>query len=215
MKTIDIENWKRKKTYLWFKNFSNPCYGITSKLKITKVVEFSKRTKTSFYANILYLVVRGLNSIEEMRMRMVKDNPVIFDKITPAYTVMTDDGFFDNVRHDYCEDYKTFYKLTRENIDKAKNGVTDSLSYNEDRYDEFYITCVPWMNFLGVTHPIPDETQSQNVPRICWGKYYDEGNEIMIDFNITVSHIFVDGYTLSKCFSTLQELFDNCEKYLI
>ena len=51
MKIIDIENWKRKKTYLWFKNFSNPCYGITSKLKITKVVKFSKRTKTSFYAN--------------------------------------------------------------------------------------------------------------------------------------------------------------------
>ena len=64
-KVIDLDNFKKRKQYNWFKTFSNPCYGLNVKMDVTEVVKYSKETKTSFFINVLYLITIGLNSVEE------------------------------------------------------------------------------------------------------------------------------------------------------
>ena len=87
--------------------------------------------------------------------------------------------------------------------------------YNpENCYDEYYITCVPWVDFNRFTHPIPDDKSSQCIPRICWGKYTKNNNRYELSLNITVSHIFVDGYHLASAFNKIQELLDNVDEVL-
>ena len=108
MKEIDIETWNRKTTYEWFNSFTDSTYSVTVKMNITKLVKITKETKSSFFANMLYVVVLGLNSIPEMRMRMYNGKPVIFDDINPAITVMTKDGIFTNARFKNNKDYKSF-----------------------------------------------------------------------------------------------------------
>lgn len=215
MKEMDMSN-ERAKIYEWFKTFSNSTYSANVVMDITELVNITKKTNTSFFINMLYIVVKGLNSIPEMRMRYVKDKAIIYDTINPAITVMTKANTFENVRFKNIDDYQGFYNEAHKHIESAKNQETlNSDNYNpEDCYDEYYITCLPWITFASVTHPMPDDKQNQSIPRICWGKYYKENERYKINLNITVSHMFVDGYPLSKAFINIQEMLDNANKYL-
>lgn len=216
MKEVDIKNTDRENTYNWFKNFSNSTYSCNVVMDLTTLINYVKNNDKSFFITLLYIVVRGLNCIDEMRMRLVNDKPVIYDEINPAITVMTKTGTFENVRFKNNINYNEFHKVAQEKIEKAKNQEKiESEDYNPDNcYDEYYITCLPWVEFTQLTHPIPDDKSSQCIPRICWGKYYEENGKYKINLNITVSHIFVDGYPLSRVFIKIQDMLDNIEEYL-
>ena len=216
MKELDFGNSERYNTYTWFKSFSNSTYGVNVKMDVTKLVKLTKERKESFFINILYIVMKGLNNTPELRMRLINDKPYIFDDINPAFTVMTKAGTFENVRFKNVTNYKEFYKIAKEYIEETKNKeVLIKNDYNpSNTYDEYYITCTPWLDFTSIVHPIPDDKSSQTVPRICWGKYTNNGDKLELTLNITVSHIFVDGYPLSQTFIKIQELLDNCEDIL-
>lgn len=210
MKELNIEQWDRYKTFNWFKSFSNSTYSMNVKMDVTNLLNHTRQNGESFFIDLLYIVLNGLNSIQEMRMRLVDDKPVIFDDINPAFTVMTDLGTFENVRFKNCREFEQFYELAFENIESAKKQTQIKReNYNpENCYDEYYITCVPWVDFTQFTHPIPDDISSQCIPRICWGKYTEKDGKYFLMLNITVSHIFVDGYPLSQTFNKIQELLD-------
>ena len=209
LKKVDVNNWNRKKIYDWFKGFSNSCWSMTKELDVTNLVNYTKKSQTSFFINMLYVVVKTLNSLESMRMRLVDDEPVIYDNINPAYTVMTESGVFENLRHDFIDDYNQFYLLAKEKIEIVKKQLKNNDIYNpQNYYNEYYITCIPWIEFSSMSHPIPDDKSSQSVPRICWGKYFKRNNRNIINFNITVSHMFCDGYDVAQFYMKLQENLD-------
>lgn len=216
MKEIDLLNWDRLRTYEWFKNFSNSTYGMNVRIDVTNLVIYAKENKESFFIDLLYIILKSLNSIDEMRMRLVNDKPVIFDDINPAFTVMTKTGTFENVRYINHKEFKEFYKISSENIELAKEQLElKKESYNpENCYNEYYITCLPWIDFMEFNHPIPDDLASQCIPRICWGKYVEKDGKYELTLNITVSHIFVDGFHLSTAFSKIQENLNKVEEIL-
>ncbi|MBO7132371.1 hypothetical protein J6V85_03925 [Candidatus Saccharibacteria bacterium] len=216
MREIKLECWPRLKTYKWFKTFSDSTYGMNVRLDITKLLEHTRRHDQSFFINMLYVVVTGLNSLEEMRMRLVDDKPVVFDDINPAYTVMAEAGTFENVRHKNCRNYSSFYKVASEHIESAKKQKQIKKgNYNpENCYDEYYITCTPWVDFTNISHPIPDDVRSQCIPRVCWGKFVEQNGRYELTLNITVSHIFVDGYHLAQAFNIIQDLLNNADELL-
>ncbi len=216
MKYIDIEKTNRKNTYEWFKSFRNSTYGANVDIDITKVVHLSKQRRQSFYANMLYLVMKALNSVDEMKMRLVDNKPILFDKVNAAITIMTDSGNFENGRIKYNENYLTFYDECRKVIETTKCHTNESeVKYNPDNiYDEIYLTCLPWISYTSMSHPIPDNQASQCIPRICWGKYFSREDRILVNLNITVSHIFVDGLPLSNAFNKIQEFCNNAENLL-
>ena len=216
MHELDFSNSTRLNTYNWFKSFSNSTYGMNVKLDVTKLVKLTKKRKESFFINMLFIIMKGLNSTEELRMRLIDDKPYIYDDINPAFTVMTKANTFENVRFENKSDYHEFYKIAKERIDEAKEH--DSLikcEYNPtNQFNEYYITCTPWIDFVSLTHPIPNDKTSQTVPRVCWGKYTNNNDKYELTLNITVSHIFVDGYPLSQTFMKIQELLNDCENIL-
>lgn len=216
MKEIELTNWDRFKTYNFFKDFSNSTYSMNVRMDVTKLVNYCKSHKQSFFIDMLYIVLKGLNSIDEMRMRIVNNKPVIFDDINPAFTVMTKTGTFENVRYKNYKDFKDFYKVSSDYISSAKDQLEiKKENYNpENCYDEYYITCLPWVDFTEFNHPIPDDKASQCIPRLCWGKYIENNGKYELTLNITVSHIFVDGYPLSTAFNRIQEYLNCIEEIL-
>lgn len=216
MKEIELSKWNRTKTYKWFKSFSNSTYSMNARIDVTKLVKHVKENNESFFIDLLYIVLKGLNSVDEMRMRLVNDKPVIFDDINPAFTVMTKSGTYENVRHENKKDFKEFYKISSESIERAKEQLEITKGhYNpENCHNEYYITCVPLIDFTGLTHPIPDNIESQCIPRICWGKYSEDDGKYELTLNITVSHIFVDGFPLAEAFNKIQEYLNNTDEIL-
>ena len=216
MKEIDINNWERYRNFLFFKEFSNTTYGMNVRMDVTNLVKHVKEKKESFFFDLLYIVLKGLNSVDEMRMRLVDDKPLIYDDINPAFTVMTLANTYENVRFKNDINFSSFYETAHEYIENAKRQLNISKDdYNpKDCYDEYYITCAPWVDFTHISHPIPDDKGSQSIPRICWGKYVKNDNRYELTLNITVSHMFVDGYPLSKVFDNIQEMLDDVENIL-
>ena len=214
MKIIDINNWKGKKHYLWFKKYPAHYYSVTSKIDITKFITYIKTNNLPFFISLIYLVTKALNQIEEFRLREVNNEVVLYDVIHPAYTVMTDSGVYDNCDNNYFDNYQDFKVAAEKAINKAKIGVREDTSYNDySRLDQFYISSLPWIDFTSVTQPMPDDA-TITVPRIVWGKYHQVDDKVMLTISIQVSHMLVDGYPLSCGFIKIQELLNEPERHL-
>lgn len=211
-KVINLENFKKRKQYNWFRTFSNPCYGINVKMDITEVVKYTKETKTSFFINILYLITMGLNSVEEMRLREVNGEIRLYDTINPTFTVMTKSGVYENTGFEMIDDYNTFYATAKQVIDHIKNQDFIKETFNDSLlFNDYYMTCLPWLSIESMTHPLCDNNyESLSCPRVCWDKYVEVDNKYLMTLNITVNHCFVDGYPLSLAFKNIQENFNNC-----
>ena len=216
MKKIDVEKMDRRKIYEWFKTFKNPTYGVNVNLDVTKLVKYTKETNSSFFINFLFILVKSLNDIPEMKQRFVDGESVKYDVCNPGITVLTKNDTFENVRFSYVDNYHEFYSVAKENIDKAKNeDVLTTDSYNlENTYNEYYITSVPWINFTSLSHPIPEDVSSLSVPRICFGKFVLKTEKYEMPFNITVSHVFVDGFHISKFLKKIEGYLDNVNDIL-
>ena len=210
-KVIKLEELPKIKQYKWFRQFSNPCYGFNVKMDVTNIVKYSKQTKTSFFINVLYLLTSALNQIDEMRIREVNGEIRIYDQINPTFTVMTKSGIYENAGFEMINDYNQFYLRASQVIESVKNQTKVKETYNDSTlYNDYYMTCIPWLSIEGMTHPLIDnDYASLSCPRICWDKYRQEGDKIVMTLNITVSHTFVDGYPLSKAFNLAQEYFTN------
>ncbi len=213
-KIVDVKKMPRYKLFKWFNSFDNPCYGINKEIDVTEVVNYSKDTKTSFFINFLYLLMLSLNKVEEMRLRIVDGNVVLYDDIDPSYVVRTFDGNIESGRHKMTYDYNEFYQRALEEITNKKNIKCEDETFNGNDYGCYYITCLPWLDFTSMTHPIPSlDPSSKSVPRIGWGKFTLKDNRYKMMLNITVSHAFVDGKPLCDCFNNLEEILNDSSKY--
>lgn len=208
--------WVRKAAYSWFSAFPNPCYGFDVTMDIDSLIRHSKKADTSFFIDMLTLVMKGLNEVPAMRLRIVNGEIRRYDWINAAFTVMTDLGMFENVNAEWTEDYHLFYERCRKVIEEAKHEPTIKEGYNDDdSMSDYYITCIPWLKYEAMTNPIPAGNPSScSVPRICWGKYFLEDGRYKVRLNITVSHALVDGKDLSDAFASLQDKFDRAEELL-
>ena len=123
MKEIDVATWKRKAPYENFVNYSNPVFSMTVRLDVTKIVEYSKQTNTSFFINFLFVVTKCLNQIEDFRIRIKDGKVVVYDVITPSYIVRNDNGVIVTKQTEYSSDYKKFYELASKDLVNIKKFV--------------------------------------------------------------------------------------------
>ena len=217
-KEINMETYKKRNQYQWFKNYPCSAYGFDVDIDVTKLVLLSKERKESFFPYFFFAAMKGINAIEELRMRIVDGLPYLYDRIHPTFTVMTKENVYQNCGFEMKDDFREFYETTKEVIEEVKNlPVSDKL----DRFpicetpNVVFATCIPVLDFTGMTHPLPGGNQeSLSVPRICWGKYHQkEDGSYHVMLNITVSHVFVDGYPLAACFKTIQEVVDDVNNW--
>ena len=90
MKKIDIKTTGRAHIYEWFSGFSNTTYSINKKLDVTKLVNASKNKHESFFIYFMYNVIKAINSVPEMRIRLEDSGVVIYDhyELSCAFTVL-------------------------------------------------------------------------------------------------------------------------------
>lgn len=211
MKKIDKTKWLGLKHYEWFKKYSIHFYSLTCEMDVTKLYYYIKENKLSFFITFMYFVNKGMDQVLELRLREIDDEVYEFEKINPAYTVMTKDGVFDNCESEAGDNFKEYYENAKEAIEIVKNGLNVEKSYNDfTRLDRYFFTCLPWIDFKALTHPMSDDV-TKTVPRVAWGKYVIKDEKVLISLNIQVSHMLVDGYPLSQAFNNIQEMLNTLD----
>jgi chloramphenicol O-acetyltransferase type A len=110
MRYLDIENWKRKAHYNYFKELDYPHFSICGNVDVTEFSRLVKDNESSFFIAFLYASVKAANSIEEFRYRIRQDKVVVHDRVSPSFTMMTSKEVFGFCVAEFEDNYSEFYK---------------------------------------------------------------------------------------------------------
>lgn len=209
MKIINLESWNRLTHYQFFKRMDYPHYNICVTIDITKYLAKIRAMKLPFYYAFIFTASTVMNQFENYRYRIRGDTVVLHDRIHPSFSDLSDDtDLFKMVTVNLEGTIGAFSWKAKEKADKQ----TECFIFKEveGRDDLIYITCIPWVSFTNLSHTIsfnPDDS----VPRLAWGKYYQEGNKILLPFSVQAHHAFVDGVHMGKYINALQEQVNDTE----
>ena len=211
MKYIDIDDWKRKDHYNYFKQFDYPHFNICGNLDITEYYKYIKGKGMPFFISILYASTKAANSVKEFRYRIRGDKVVEHEIVSPSFTVMTDEEVFSFCTSNFVDEFDEFKKNTLSEIENAKANI--SIEDEPGRDDLLYISSIPWVSFTAITHPIQLQPVI-SIPRISWGKFFEEGDKIKLPLSVQVHHALVDGIHVGQYFNNFQEILHNPAKHL-
>ena len=199
-KVIDKENYYRNGV---FRHFSNVRHiGFDSRMP----KEYSKKTGTGFYINFLYILAKVLNSRDDYKMGYLwqTDTLICYDKINPTQYIFHDDTeTCTPVYTEYFEDYKTFYENCAADIEKAKQTREYRLDMinHPNWFDASYIS---WLSYDSLNIELPDG-HLFFAPIINWGRYREDGGQLLMPVTVRLNHAIADGYLVAKVFKLLED----------
>lgn len=194
-----------------FINLQSSRCTMSARLDVEDMWNFSKENNLSFFIMSLGALMNSLNSIPEMKRRIVESKAVEYESLDAVCPIMNKEQTicremrveppqrFNNILkwHDYVEDHSL----------NVLEGVDESFTVPILERDELNIanySCVPWVDFDSVTPATASGNTIQ--PLITWGKVNDN---FEMTVSIAVSHIFINGLELSKFYNHAQDNFND------
>jgi chloramphenicol O-acetyltransferase type A len=203
---VDIENWPRKTAYEFFGEFEDPFFNFSANVDVTNLYRFCKQNSLSFSLTSLYCSQVTANNIREFRMRLVDNVLVEFDQIHATQTILNDDETFSFAYFAMEDDVFEFNRSGRDAIEKYK--ALKSFDVESDRVDLIYYSVIPWVSFTSFKHPSRLDS-SRTIPRIVFGKMFDEGSRKLMPLSIEANHRIMDGFHVGKFFQDFQKTADS------
>ncbi len=209
MKEIDIERWNRKEHFQFFSKMDSPFFGLTANVKCTKAYQSVKKANISFFAYYLYYSLHAAHAIKEFKYRIIEDKVFEMDIMHAGATLARKDHTFSFALIEYNDDFNIFCQ----NLEKEKEAVKNStgLRLKTDRgLNLIRYTTIPWVSFTGMLHPT-NFKNSESIPRISFGKMFEENGEKYLPVSVEANHGLMDGYHISQYFQLFEELLKGAE----
>ncbi len=209
MKNIDMENWSRRDHFDFFMRAEYPQYNVCFNLDITDFHGTIREAGLPFYHTVIYFTTAAANSIPEFRYRIRGESVVEHDILHPSFTHMRPgEDLFRMITVDMTGTLDEFLKAASEKSSKQNIFIeADKLA---GRDDFLYITSLPWVSFTSISHTIR-LNRDDAVPRLSWGKFFEQGGRILLPYSVHVHHGFVDGYHIGLFENRLAELLNKAE----
>jgi len=203
---IDLENWERRATFEFFKDFKDPFFNMAANLDVTRLYHFCKQNDMPFSIAALYFSIAMANEIREFRLRMIGETVVEFDQVEATQTILNEDNTFS-----FC-----YFPLKDSLEEFVREGITAREKYRElksfdvekDRIDLVYYSVIPWVSFTSFKHANSGDNR-QTVPRMVFGKMFEIGDRRLMPFSVEAHHCLMDGYHVGRYFNVLQEKLDS------
>lgn len=191
VRKVDLSSWKRIKQFEFFRDFSEPFFGITFNVDISVLYNELKSKGDSIFLGYLYCILKTINEVEEFRYRIDGDEVLIYDKVGASTTVAREDNTFGFSYIDFHENFATFSKKANDELEKVKNS--SEFLPSENKLDTIHFSSIPWINFTSISHArhfnFPD-----SIPKISCGKIVKKKNSVEMPISIHVNHSLMDGY---------------------
>ena len=165
---VDIDNWNRRENYLFFRDFANPYYSVTSQVDVTEAYIRAKALGIKFSHYAMYASLRAVNSIEALRYRQVDGRVWLYDRIRLNTAVAREDHSFASVIIPYKDTLEKFVAEARGIIAAALRGEGDAYGADSEK-DTFVISVNPWYSFTGLQFQFP-QNAGENIPLSVFGK---------------------------------------------
>ncbi|MGD9562785.1 MAG: CatA-like O-acetyltransferase [Pyrinomonadaceae bacterium] len=200
-----VENWPRKAAYEFFRDYEDPFFNFTASVDITRLYSFAKKNGLSISLAMLYHIMAAANEIREFRIRLLDGKLVEFDEVHATQTILNDDETFSFAYFKMQPDVFQFDTNGKFALEEYKR--LRSFDVESDRLDLIYFSVIPWVSFTSFKHASRLD-RTQTVPRIVFGKIFDDGTEKKVPLSIEANHTIMDGFHVGKLFNRFQELID-------
>jgi chloramphenicol O-acetyltransferase type A len=199
---IEIENWNRKEHFAFFRDFYEPCYGITSRVDCTEAYRYSKDLGFSFFISCLYWTLKAAQEVEAFALRIEEEKLFHYDRVDAGSAIDRPDGTFGFGYFVYNSDMQLFVQNAVVEVDRVResSGLNRPEAQNIIRYSS-----LPWIDFTSITHAQKSPT-ADSCPRITFGKMSEENGRRSIPIAIHVNHALVDGRDVGKFFELFQQI---------
>ncbi|MBF4469750.1 MAG: chloramphenicol acetyltransferase [Methanobrevibacter arboriphilus] len=193
-----------------FSDFFTSRFSMSFRIDVQNAWEYSEDNNLSFFILSLGCLLCGLNSIPELRRRIINGKAFEFDKIDAVTPIMDEDeSVFEEMRVSPPKESESL-KNWHDNVvgirDSILEGKVSGFSIETTKRDSEPIanfSCIPWVDFDTLVNCISEPHQIQ--PLITWGRV-SEDKEMPVA--IAFSHIFVYGKHIGKFQYNTQEYFN-------
>lgn len=201
-RTIDIDSWKRKAHYLFFKEFEEPFYGLCVNMDVTKAYRHCKKNDISFFLYHLYQSTKAVNHIPAFKLRMEEEAVVEYDIVHPSTTILRPDNTFAFAYFEYKSTFEEFAELASKEIKRVT--ATEGLDWSKDTPDTIHYSSVPWVQFTSLSHA-RSFSHKGSIPKITFGKVFEQGEQLLMPTSIHVHHALVDGIDVGSYIDWFQD----------
>ncbi|MEP7147729.1 MAG: chloramphenicol acetyltransferase [Acidobacteriota bacterium] len=205
-KEVDISAWERKATYEFFRDYEDPFFNITANLDVTGLVLFCKRNGLAFSLAALFLSLQTANEIREFRLRILDEKVVEFARVEATQTILNDDETFSFCYFPMQNDIFEFDRTGK--IAREKYKALKTFDVEAERVDLIYYSAIPWISFTSFKHASRLNNR-QTVPRMVFGKMFEDGATRKMPFSVEVHHAMMDGIHVGKFFNSFQARLDS------
>ena len=200
----DIEQWPRRNQFQFFRTYEDPFFQLCGNIEVTRLYQYAKEQQWSYSLSCLYFALAAANRQEEFRLRWLDGQLVLFDRIHAGQTILAADNTFLFCYFEWEADAAAFVAKGKANIERQL--ASRELDPNTSQQDLIYFSVIPWISFTGLKHARRGPAGMDGIPRIVFGKMFEEGNRRFMPLSVEANHALMDGYHVGRFFSDFQEL---------
>lgn len=201
MTEIDMTSWGRREHFEFFRRADLPFYNVNANVDVTGLREWARARALSFNSILVHVAMRAVNGVENFRYRLRGETVVLHERVHPSFAHLKDgEELFRMITVDFRDDLVDFATDVRAAIDASNSWF--GLEKLAGRDDLVFISSLPWISFTGVDHTLSLKREDA-MPRLTWGKCFEERGRTLLPFNVQVNHMFVDGLHVGRFFERL------------
>lgn len=205
---IEKEKWDRLP---YFEHYlkQHCTFSMTANIDITSLLEQLQNKEIKFYPAFIYMVTRVVNSHKEFRTCFSNEGLLgYWDRMIPSYTIFHNDNkSFSSIWTEFSDEFHVFYENYQ--YDTKRYGDVKKLFTKElEPKNSFPISSIPWVSFTGFNLNV-NNNHDFLLPIITGGKYFNQGEKILLPISLQVHHAVCDGYHASIFIEELQQFSNN------
>ena len=202
---LDVDSWPRKATYEFFKDYEDPFFNFAANIDITALYRFCKKNELAISLAILYYALAAVNEIREFSIRLQNGKLVEFDTIHATQTILNADETFSFAYFEMQPDVFAFDAAGKIALEKYK--ALKTFDVESERTDLIYCSVIPWVSFTSFKHASRLD-RTQTIPRVVFGKIFDEGESKKLPLSVEANHTIMDGFHVGRLFNLIQVTID-------
>lgn len=198
-KVLDMDKYSRRKHFDYFRSLAYPYVGMTVNVDITDFVRKTKEEGLPFFLSLCYCVAQAANGVPEFRQRIRDGSIIQYDWCQTSHTLALEDGSYC-----YCtlESNMSFREYLPRAVEAQKLASKErSLEDGEAGDSLLFVSSIPFISYTSLIQPVPCPADSN--PRISWGKYFRQGDRLMLPITVLCHHALVDAIHISRFYATL------------
>ena len=196
-----------------FINFQSARYSMSARVNVEKLWNWCHENGKSFFIMSLGCLMNAVNSVDELKRRIIDNKAVEFNYLNGVTPIMNEDeGIYCEMKVKTPQEFENiiqWHDYVKDLSEDILSGKIESFFIEMEKRDLTNIanfSCIPWVDFDMITNCTVEGKAIQ--PLITWGKV-NENFEMSV--SITVSHIFVNGRELGYFYENAQREFNNIE----